>query len=166
MVPRPPHNISPYLHQLASKHHIPSGCVREPPNDLPDTAKSLIQQRNEARQQNPNNPIILTIDQQIAKSIAENNRRNWRRGVESCQRTQDTGRLFRLISKVSGKKQRIPPNQPITFNNKQVANDDKIVTSSCKQFTTKVRNTCSCEGVRWCTAVCLAWQIGLYGCLI
>ena len=25
------------------------------------------------------------------------------------------------------------------------------------------RNTCSSEGVCWCTAVCQAWPLGLYG---
>ena len=75
-----------------------------------EAAKSLIQQREEARQQDHINPIILTLDLQIIERIANNNRQNCRRGAESCQRTQDTGRLFRLIVKVSGKKPRIPPS--------------------------------------------------------
>ena len=61
--------------------------------------------------------------------------------MESCQRTQDTGRLWRLIAKMSGKKPRTPPNQPITFNNSQFTNENKIATSFCKQFTTTVPHT-------------------------
>ena len=68
------------------------------------------------------------------ESIAENNRQNWRRGVESCQ-----GRV--IPKKMFGKKKRNPPNQLITFNNKKVTNDDKIATSFCKQFTTIVPHT-------------------------
>ena len=35
----------------------------------------------------------------------------------------------------------IPPNQPITFNRRQVTKYDKIATSFCKQFTTIVLHT-------------------------
>ena len=42
---------------------------------------------------------------------------------------------------MSGKKQRILHNQTISFNNKQVTNDEKMATSFCKQFTTIVSHT-------------------------
>ena len=82
-----------------------------------------------------------TLDQKIGESLAENNRQNWKTGVKSCQHTHDTGRLFRVIAKMSGKKQRIPPNRPITLNNKQVTSDEKIAASFPKQFTTIVPHT-------------------------
>ena len=42
----------------------------------------------------------ITIDLQISETNADNDRQNWNREVESCQRTQDTGCLFRLIAKI------------------------------------------------------------------
>ena len=61
--------------------------------------------------------------------------------MESCQQTQDTGRLWRLIARTTGKKPRVPPNQPISFNNRQTTADQEIANSFCKQFTTTVRHT-------------------------
>ena len=42
---------------------------------------------------------------------------------------------------MSGEKQRVHPNQPITFNKKQVTNDDKKASYFCKQSTTIVPHT-------------------------
>ena len=61
--------------------------------------------------------------------------------MESCQQTQDTGRLWRLIARTTGKKPRVPPNQPISFNNLQTIADQKIANSFFKRFTTTVRHT-------------------------
>ena len=102
----------------AAKHHIPTGYVRDRPDRLTAEARDLARERDRLRTLNPADPQIPLLQNQLADQIAENNRERWRSEVESCQQTQDTGRLWRLIARTTGKKPRVPPNQPISINNR------------------------------------------------
>ena len=63
-----------------AEQYISTWCVRDPPLNMTELVKSLIQKRDEARQHDRNNHIIRTLYLQIAEKISENNRKNWRRG--------------------------------------------------------------------------------------
>ena len=69
------------------------------------------------------------------KAIATCNHERWVEEIESCDHTQDSGKLWGLISTMSGKKTTQSPNQPITFNNKQLIDHNEIANRLCGQFT-------------------------------
>lgn len=68
--------------------------------------------------------------------------------MESCNRTQDTRLLWKLICTKTGEKPRTPPNQPIIFNNEEISDQQKIASAFCKQFTTIVPHTSDPEARR------------------
>ena len=125
----------------AAKHHIPAGFVRDRLTSLPDEAKRLARERDELREENPNHPQISVFNQLIEEITAIDNRERWRRGLDSVSGTQDTRPLWRLIAKMSNKKPRTPPNQPITFQNRQITDHHKIAYAFCKQFASTIRHT-------------------------
>ena len=134
--------------QTAAKHHIPAGYVRDRLETLPDEAKPLVRERDRLRTQNPSHPHIPQLNNQIAALISTSNRDKWKTAVESCNRTQDTGLLWKLIGTMTGKKPRIPPNQSITFNQNQLSDQNLIASAFCKQFTTIVQHTSDPEARR------------------
>ena len=116
--------------QTASKHHIPSGFIRNHLTNL-----------SELRTSNPTDPNIPSIDNQLADTIAADNRRRWRTELDSFSHRQDSGRLWRTMATVSGKKPKTSPNQPITFSSHTHTNKRKIATAFCRQFSNTVVHT-------------------------
>jgi len=93
------------------------------------------------RTSNPTNPNIKLLEAQLADTIASDNRRRWRTELDSFSHRQDSGRLWRTITTLSGKKPRISPNQPITFSNRTHTDQYKIANSFCRQFSNTVVHT-------------------------
>ena len=124
-----------HILKRAAKHHIPSGFIKNHIPNLPDEAKNLIRERDNIRQENSSDPRIAVKDQQIASSIAEANRNTWISTVESCSHNENSGKYWRLLGKLSGKKINQAPNQPITFGNTSLSNRQRIADGFCKQFT-------------------------------
>ena len=90
--------------QTAAERHIPAGYICNRLATLPDEAEPLIRERGRLRTLNPFHPYIPQLNNQVAEHIAKSNRKKWRTAVESCNRSYDTGFLWKLISKMTGKK--------------------------------------------------------------
>ena len=132
---------SQFPHHRSSKHHILSGFIRNHLTNLSDEAKTLIQERDALRTSNPTDPNIPSIDSQLADTIAADNRRRWRTELDSFSHRQDSGRLWRTMTTLSGKKPKTSPNQPITFSSHTHTNKRKIATAFCRQFSNTVVHT-------------------------
>ena len=90
--------------QTAAKHHIPADYVCDLLETLPDEAKPLVRERDRLRTLNPSHPHISQLNNQVADLIATSNRDKLRTAVEPCNRTQDTGLLWKLIGTITEKK--------------------------------------------------------------
>ena len=109
--------------------------------DLSQTAKLLIRQRDFYRSHLPTSPNIRMLDEQITQEIYNTNRQTWIHTVESCSHKFNTSQYFSLLKSLSGKHISIPPNQPITFQNKTLTRNGEIAIAFNKQFTSTVRHT-------------------------
>ena len=63
--------------QTASKHHTPSGFIRNHLTILLDKAKTLIREKDGLRISNLADPNIPSIDSQLGNTIAADNRGRW-----------------------------------------------------------------------------------------
>ena len=120
--------------QAASKHHVPNGVRKNYVHALSDEAKDLIQQRDQLRQHNPNDPDIFEINEQINAATNRAARQAWISEIESCDHRTHSHRFWSLLKRLSGKQARSDPNQPINFNNKFYNDDKDIAFQFIKQF--------------------------------
>ena len=127
--------------QAATKHQIPAGYVRDRLETLPDEAQPLIRERDRLRTINPSHPKLPNLNKQIADHVASSNREKWQDAVESCNRSQDTGLIWKLIGTTTCKNTRTPPNQLFTFNEHKNSDQHRIFSTSCKQFITIFTHT-------------------------
>ena len=125
----------------AAKHHILNRCVHDRHDRLTDEATKLTREREWLRTLNPADPQVPLIQNNFADIIAEKNRERWRSEVDSCQQTQNTRRLWRLVAMTTGKKPRNLSNQSIIFNSRRNTTDQEITSFFYKQFTTTIRHT-------------------------
>ena len=128
-------------------------CYKQQPNttvlramcvtleSLPDEARPLIRERDRLRTINPSHPKLPNLNKQIADHVASSNREKWQDAVESCNRSQDTGLIWKLIGTTTCKNTRTPPNQLFTFNEHKNSDQHRIFSTSCKQFITIFTHT-------------------------
>ena len=121
--------------QKASRRNIPQGKIANYIPGLSPHSISLIQQRDQIRANNPNDPSITLLDEQIQRDCNKNNNERWREEVESCSIRWRPMKLWRLIQRLSGKRTYSAPNQPITFSGKSISDKRDIATKFVKFFT-------------------------------
>jgi hypothetical protein len=124
----------------ASKHNIPSGYRKNFIPGLPNSAKTLINQRDALRAADSSDPAIPALNQQIDEAIRVSSRQRWVDRVESSDHRVDSSKCWQLLKNLSGKSSRPPPNQPISFRGKTLTKAPGIASSFCKLFTSTVRH--------------------------
>ena len=121
--------------QKASKKHIPRGKTPNYTPGLSEISRELIQQRDTLRSNDPHDPQITVLDEQIQREINRKSQEEWRETVESCAINWRPWRLWKTIQRLSGKRAYTAPNQPIFFAGKCYTNKREIATRFVKQFT-------------------------------
>jgi hypothetical protein len=96
----------------AAKHNIPSGFRKNFIPNLPPDAIPLVNRRDVLRQQNPNNPEILTLNNNIQEAICVSSRQKWAEKLESSTFRDNPSKFWSLLKSLSGKKARPRVNQP------------------------------------------------------
>ena len=122
----------------ASEAHIPRGSVPNYQPGLTAETRSLIQERDAIRQENPTDPRLPSLNHTIQKNIDTNIQQNWRETMSSCSTSQNPRKYWRTFNNLSGKCPHQDPNQPITFNNQIYTKSQSIATHFCRQITTPV----------------------------
>ena len=117
----------------AAGKHIPAGRIpKVNGSSIPDEASDLIQERNILRAQNPSDPRINELNDNINRLIAEHKREKWREHVGECN--QNSKKLWNTIKTLNGNPPR-PNNLGIYFNKKVVNDPKKIANKFNSQFT-------------------------------
>ena len=95
------------------------GYVRDGLESLPDESKPPIRERERLCSISPSRPNITNLNIITAGLVASSNGEKWQHVVKCCNRTQDTGFLWKLIGTATGKNLRTLQNQQITFNKQE-----------------------------------------------
>ena len=122
----------------AADAHIPRGKVRNYQPGLTPETRSLIQERDAVRQDNPNNPRLPRLNHNIETAINTNLQEAWRDTMASCSTSQNSRKYWKIFNNLSGKRPHQDPNQPITFNNQTYTKSQTIAKHFCNQFTRPV----------------------------
>lgn len=122
----------------AAKHNIPAGFHKDFAPVINPGTSDLIAQRDDIRQQDPQDPRLPILNLDIAASLQAHARETWRAHLASCDRRTHPSKHWNLLRSLAGKRSRPPPNQPILFNGKLYTSQRKISTAFCKQFTSVV----------------------------
>ena len=109
--------------QKAASKHIPAGRIPKIFNALPRDAATLIEERDEIRKQNPNDPRIPELNININKLTNEHRKNKWTEHLSTCQ--QGSRKLWKTIKNLSNLPKQ-PENQGIKFDNK-ITNDPKTM---------------------------------------
>ena len=104
--------------QTASKHHIPAGYRKDFSPTKNREAESLEERYDDLRQQNPQDPSLEDLGQEIKRIRNESARDKWRTFIDSLDRRSNPKRFWNVLKGLSGSKKHVPPNQPIRFNGK------------------------------------------------
>ena len=94
-----------------------------------------MRQRDQRRTNDPADPSITILDDQILKENNRNIRKEWQKEMETCPVRRHPVKLWRAIHHLSGKITFIAPNQLITFTKRCLNRKNKIDTSFVNQFT-------------------------------
>ena len=123
------------------KHHIPKGKLNTFHTPLPQHIKDKIQIRNNTRKQNPKDPNIQKLNNEINKLICIDNSETWKTKIEgNYNHKTNTHKLWQLINSLSGKTPKQEPNRAVTFDHKPTYSSKQIASNFNKQFTTIVKH--------------------------
>ena len=120
---------------IASRHNIPSGFRKNFIPDIPREASVLINQRDNIRIRNPQDPAIDQLNQQISDKISSASKQAWLDKLDSADHHSDPNKFWSLLRCLSGKRPRLPPNQPISFGTKIFSRPNSIAKKFNSQFT-------------------------------
>ena len=123
--------------QNAAKHSIPAGRIPKTYNSVPTEAANLIDERNELRKNDPTNPEINVLNNNINKKIDEHKKTKWTEHLKSCDR--GSKKLWKTIKNLNSPQQ-TTNNQGINFNNKINNNPKKMANMFNSQFTPPSNN--------------------------
>lgn len=118
--------------QTAAKHSIPAGRIPKVYNSVPTEAANLIDQRNELRKNDPSNPNINVLNDNINKKINEHKKNRWAEHLKSCGR--GSKKLWTTIKNLNNQQQNTN-NQGLYFDNKITNNPKKMANLFNSQFT-------------------------------
>jgi hypothetical protein len=95
---------------------------------------NLIEERDNIRATDPEDPLINELNGNINRIITENKKAIWRDRVQVLGSRLDTSKLWSLLRGLSGKKTHVPSNQPISFGKVTHSNPASIADSFIKQY--------------------------------
>ena len=119
----------------ASRRNIPQGKIPNFTPGLTQETRGMIVERDRLRAANPTDGAIHLLEARIAKGIKERKQEVWRETVESCSTKHCSGKYFKILRDLSGKRRPQDQNQPITFQGKTYTDRREIATRFVKQFT-------------------------------
>ena len=120
--------------QKASARSIPAGFYWQHVQGLDREASSLVNERNELRRLNPNDPSIQELNQRIAATIAKTSREKWMTAVKEADKGSNPHRFWSLLKSLSGKRSRLAPNQPVKFKGKTFTKRSSIANQFCSMY--------------------------------
>ena len=100
------------------RHHIPCGYVGDYCSPLPDVVRPFITEREQRYTDDPLDPAIKLLDQDIQRHIHQEAQDQWRTLLESSHRATNPKRYRSLPHKLGGKRSSPPPNISIAFERK------------------------------------------------
>ena len=118
--------------QKAASKHIPADRIPKTYNALPRDAAALIEERDEIRKQNPNDPRIPELNTNISNSTKEHRKNKWTKHLSTCQ--QGSKKLWKTIKNLSNLPKQ-PENQGIKFENKITNNPKTMASKFNTQYT-------------------------------
>ncbi|KAI5731922.1 hypothetical protein M8J77_018439 [Diaphorina citri] len=117
----------------ACKLFIPAGRIPMVVPNFPSEARRLADERDTLRKDNPSNPRIRDLNQQINKLVIENKRQKWSDYLKEASFKNCHKNLWTTLKSLTkGKSPR--HNNPINFNNIPEHNNKKCATKFNKQF--------------------------------
>ena len=120
--------------QKAAARHIPSGYVKDYTPSLDPESRRLIDERDEVRRQDPNDASLPDLNQRVSASISASARARWMEAVAEADRRTNPQRFWNLLKRLSGKRAKQNPNQPIAFGQKTQTSRSGIANAFCKQY--------------------------------
>ena len=103
---------------LASKHNIPAAYQKNYNPATPRETSLLIQQRDDIRKNDPQDPQIDQLNQQISATISSASKQAWLDKLDSANLQTNTNQFWSIHHSLSGKRPHLPPNQSISFGTK------------------------------------------------
>ena len=94
---------------------IPQGRIKEVVLEIPAEAKEKMLIRDNLRESSPNSPQIEELSREIAASIRNHKRDKWRDEISNLGSKTDSGKLFKLLKRISGQP---TPKENIGINSK------------------------------------------------
>ena len=119
----------------ASRRNIPRGKIPKFTPGLTQYARTMIVERDRLRVANPADEVIHQLETRIAREIERKKQEVWRETLESCSSKHCSGKYFKILRDLSGKRGAQDPNQPVTFQNKTYTGCREIATLFVKKFT-------------------------------
>ena len=118
--------------QRAARKYIPAGRLPKTYNALPTEAAKLIDKRDEIRNNNPADPQLNNLNQEINQKINEHRKNKWQEHLANCP--SGSKKLWSTIKSLNnGPRQ--PDNQGITFDGKSFLDSKKIANKFNHQYT-------------------------------
>ena len=118
-----------------SNKTIPTGYRPNHKPGLTPQIRSLTEQRDSIRREDPTDPTITALNQQITDQTRREATETWRAKVTTATPKSNLKKFWDLIRSLSGKKSHTPPNQPINFMGKSLSKPQSIAKRFNKQFT-------------------------------
>ena len=119
----------------ATRRNIPQGKIPDFTPGLTEHARSMIAERDRLRAANPADVTIHQLEARIDREIERRKQEVWRESVESCSTKHCSGKYFKILRDLTGKRRPQDPNQPITFLDKTYSDRREIATRFVKQYT-------------------------------
>ena len=119
----------------ATRRNIPRGKIPDFTPGLTEHARNMIAERDRLRAANPADESIHQLEARIAREIERRKQEVWRESVESCSTKHCSGKYFKILRDLTGKRRPQDPNQPITFLDKTCSDRREIANRFVKQFT-------------------------------
>ncbi len=118
--------------QRAARKYIPAGRLPKTYNALPTDAAKLIDKRDELRNNNPADPRLNDLNNEINQKINEHRKNKWQEHLANC--SPGSKKLWSTIKSLNnGPRQ--PDNQGITFDGKSFLDAKKIANKFNHQYT-------------------------------
>ena len=126
----------------ASGLFIPAGHIQHFQPTMPASAKSLADERDRKRKQNPADEMLNDLSRQIKKLVLEYKRTKWQSAVDKRDHRTGISHLWRLAKGLSGKQSHNSPNKCVRFVDKTYQDPKMIANKFTLQFSpTPIRLT-------------------------
>ncbi len=118
--------------QNAAKKYIPAGRIPKIFNALPTEAAKLMDDRDKIRKNNPADPRLPEINNNITKTIKEHRKEKWKEHISGC--SAGSKKLWSTIKSLNNNPVQ-PDNQGISFNDKCTTDAKSIANKFNAQYT-------------------------------